>query len=171
MAKTFVEEFTVENRNVAVEVRRLNHGIKPELKNYFGRYGLDPESGAFDDINIHTGTIESIVFKRAIASLKIGTETVRWQSANPIDDLPDIGMGDDDIDLYEEIFKRIILHNKFLVKKAPYVLVFGQYAPEEVVTELDPTSSEDEAQAEDSSTVQRFDAKSLAEGKTSLKSD
>ncbi len=174
MAKSFTEDFPIGKFNVKVEVNRLGHGIKPELKNYFGRYGLDPESGTFDDINIPTGTIESIVFKRAVKSLRIGNDVIKFASANPIDDLPeDVGMGDeeDELDLLEEIFKRIVIHNRFLVRKAPYVLVFAQYAPQEVTEEEDPTPSESEANQEDTSTATRFSASDLKEGKTSLKSD
>lgn len=157
--REFIENFEIGNTNIELKLRRLSHGIKPQLRNYFGRYGIDQDSGAFDDLTLPIGTIETIVFKNAVAEITVGTEKVRFRSANPVDDLPDIGMGDeeDEPDLYEEIMKRIVRHNPFLAKKAPFLLVFAQYLDdEELAQEVDPTSQDGEEKEAASSTVQRI---------------
>lgn len=114
---------------VKIEVKRGNHGIKRALRDFFQNYSLEQETGTFDGIDIPAGSIESLVVRRTLENVYVNGNLVQFVSNDPIDDLPDIGMGDeeDDIDLYVEILKTCVDANRYLARKYPYNMVFAQY--------------------------------------------
>lgn len=120
---------TIENVNVEIEAGRLKHSIKRDLRNYFGKYGLDRETGMLDDIDIPSGVIEDKVIREGLVRLRIGTEEIRFTGNSPVDSFPDFAMGDEpgDIDLYEEVLKTLIDKNQFLANQYPFGMVFAQY--------------------------------------------
>lgn len=121
--------FDVGNIAVVLEVNRLKQAVKRDLRNYFSNYSLERETGMFEGVDIPAGAIEDIVVRRGLKSMRVGNEDIQFTSNSPIDDYPDIGMGDeeDDIDLYEEVLKTIVDRNRFLARQYPFNLVFAQY--------------------------------------------
>ncbi len=118
--------------NIMVELhtRKLNHGTKRDLRNFFNKYGLDRETGEFEDVDIHAGAIESLVVRRAVKDMIVGGNKVQFTSPQPEDDYPpDIGMGNDpdEKDLYSEVLKTIVDKNRFLAYLYPFNMVFAQY--------------------------------------------
>lgn len=179
--------FVIGNINVVLEVNRLKQAVKRDLRNYFSNYSLERETGMFEGVDIPAGAIEDIVVRRGLEKMTVAGEEIQFTSNSPIDDYPDIGMGDeeDDVDLYEEVLKTIVDKNRFLARQYPFNLVFAQYlalvmqdkkdaeqkvekaggpkaddiGDSEVGT--DPTSS-----PEDSSTVQRITGSELSQQAT-----
>ncbi len=119
----------IGNVGVNIKVRRLSHGVKRDLRNYFSNYALERETGMFEGIDIPAGAIEDLVVRRGLEELEVAGKVVQFNSSSPIDDLPDLGMGDEegDIDLLEEILKTIVDSNRFLARKYPFNMVFAQY--------------------------------------------
>jgi hypothetical protein len=119
----------IGNKGVEIKVRRLSHAVKRDLRNFFSNYALERETGMFEGIEIPAGAIEDLVVRRGLESLSVGGQEVQFNSASPIDDFPDIGMGDEDdsIDLYEEVIKTIVDSNRFLSRIYPFNMVFAQY--------------------------------------------
>lgn len=118
------------NVNVEVHVQQLNHGTKRDLRNFFNKYGLDRQTGEFEDIDIHAGAIESLTVRRALVKLVVAGREVQFTSPQPEDDYPpDIGMGNDpeEKDLYTEVLKTVVDKNRFLAYLYPFNLVFAQY--------------------------------------------
>lgn len=107
----------------------MKQAVKRDLRNYFSNYSLERETGMFEGVDIPAGAIEDIVVRRGLKSMKVGNEEIQFTSNSPIDDYPDIGMGDeeDDVDLYEEVLKTIVDKNRFLARQYPFNLVFAQY--------------------------------------------
>lgn len=128
-AYTNPRNLTIDNTNVEIEVARLNHAAKRDLRNYFSKYGLDRDTGAFEDVDIPAGVIEDLVIRRALKKLVIGTQQIRFDGASPVDSFPDFAMGDeeDEPDLYEEVLKTIVDRNRWLARRYPFGLVFAQY--------------------------------------------
>lgn len=163
-SRTFTEEVNFDGTAVIMTVNKLSHGIKPELKNYFGTFGLEKETGAFDDMDIPLGTIETIVIKRGLAALTIGGQPVPLNSPNPVDDFPeDFGLGEKpgEKDLYEEVLKAIVKHNQLLLNGQP-ALVFAQYAPEDW-SPVNPTSVENQEKTAATPTVTRISGSSSSD--------
>lgn len=182
----------VENTNVEIEAGRLKHSMKRELRNYFGKYGLDRETGMLDDIDIPAGLIEDKVIREGLLRLRIGTDEIRFTGNSPVDSFPDFAMGDEpgDIDLYEEVLKTIIDKNQFLANQYPFGMVFAQYLSmvendieeakkkeaeeknEEYVEKEKPASADDEevstdpltSQDEATSTPERISGSQLSGG-------
>lgn len=132
MAETYYNnprKLNINGVEVVIETNRLKHGIKRDLRNYFSNYSLDRETGMFEGVDIPTGAIESIVVRRGLSRLWHAGNEVQLTSADPIDDYPEIGMGDEegDTDLYEEILKTIVDKNRFLARSYPFSMVFAQY--------------------------------------------
>ncbi len=132
MAERFYENprtLQIGNQVISIKVRRLNHAVKRDLRNFFQNYALERETGMFEGIEIPAGAIEDIVFRRGIEDIKIGGTSIQFNSPSPIEDLPDIGMGDEegDINLYEELLKTCVDSNRFLARLYPFNMVFGQY--------------------------------------------
>ena len=121
--------FDIGNIAVVLEANRLKQAVKRDLRNYFSNYSLERETGMFEGVDIPAGAIEDIVVRRGLKLMKVGGEEIKFESNSPIDDYPDIGMGDeeDDIDLYEEVLKTIVDKNRFLARQYPFNLVFAQY--------------------------------------------
>lgn len=121
--------FSIGNRNVEVEVRRMSHRDKSDLRNYFQNYSLDPDTAMVEGFELPAGGIEQLVIRRALVSLTIGTNKLNFSTGNPVDAFPDIGMGDDedDVDLYEEVLKTITDKNRWLARRQPFAMVFAQY--------------------------------------------
>jgi hypothetical protein len=119
----------IGNLGVQIKVRRLSHAVKRDLRNYFSNYALERETGMFEGIEIPAGAIEDLVVRRGLEELSQGGQLVQFNSPSPIDDFPDIGMGDKDgdIDLYEEVIKTIVDSNRFLARIYPFNMVFAQY--------------------------------------------
>jgi hypothetical protein len=122
-------ELQIANTGIEVKVRRLSHGVKRDLRNFFSNYSLERETGMFEGIEIPTGAIEDLVVRRAIEDIKVSGNSIQFNSPSPIDDLPDIGMGDEEgsVDLYEEIIKTVVDSNRFLARLYPFNMVFAQY--------------------------------------------
>lgn len=122
-------DITIENTNVRIEVGRLQHSIKRDLRNFFGKYGLDRETGMLDDIDIPAGMIEDMVIRRGLVRLTIGTEEIRFTGNSPVDSFPDFAMGDlpGEVDLYDEVVKTLVDKNQFLANQYPFGMVFAQY--------------------------------------------
>ena len=177
---------TVGNTAVVLESNRLKQAVKRDLRNYFSNYSLERETGMFEGVDIPAGAIEDIVVRRGLKKMVVGGEEVQFTSNSPIDDYPDIGMGDEegDVDLYEEVLKTIVDKNRFLARQYPFNLVFAQYlalvnqekkeaedkvakatgqAADEQDSEVgpDPTSS-----PEDTSIVQRISGSELSQATT-----
>lgn len=115
---------------VEIEVARLSHAVKRDLRNYFSKYGLDRDTGAFEDVDIPAGIIEDLVIRRGLKKLVISGDEVKFSGPSPVDSFPDdVGMGDgeDDVDLYEEVLKTIVDRNRWLARRYPFGLVFAQY--------------------------------------------
>lgn len=129
--KYYTSPRTFQIGNVGIEItpRRLTHAIKRDLRNYFSNYALERETGMFEGIEIPAGAIEDTVVRRGLEDLKVSGTSVQFNSPSPIDDFPDVGMGDedDDIDLYEEVIKTIVDSNRFLARIYPFNMVFAQY--------------------------------------------
>lgn len=175
--------FDVGNVAVALEVNRLKQAVKRDLRNYFSNYSLERETGMFEGVDIPAGAIEDIVVRRGLKSMRVGNEDIQFTSNSPIDDYPDIGMGDeeDDIDLYEEVLKTIVDRNRFLARQYPFNLVFAQYLAlvnqEKKATEQKaekaggPPADEQESEVgpdpttspQDTSTVQRISGSELSQ--------
>lgn len=142
---TYTEPVQIGNVLIEFEINKLKHGVKPELKNFFSTYGLDPNRGSFSDIEIPTGTIETIALRFGLAGMKRAGHSIELNPFNPVDSFPEI---DDievekEIDLYEEALKALVKHNSWLGKNAPYALVFNQYLPkEDKENPQNPTSAE-----------------------------
>lgn len=121
--------FPIGNRNVEVEVRRLSHRDKSDLRNYFQNYSLDPDTAMVEGFELPAGGIEQLVIRRALVNLTIGTNKLNFSTGNPVDAFPDIGMGDeeDDVDLYEEVLKTITDKNRWMARRQPFAMVFAQY--------------------------------------------
>lgn len=119
----------IGNQKVEIKVKRLSHAVKRDLRNFFSNYALERETGMFEGIEIPAGAIEDLVIRRGLDELVVGTQIVQFNSPSPVDDFPDIGMGDeeDSIDLYEEVIKTIVDSNRFLSRIYPFNMVFGQY--------------------------------------------
>lgn len=119
----------IGNKGLEIKVRRLNHGVKRDLRNFFSNYALERETGMFEGIDIPAGAIESLVVRRGLDEMTFGGQIVQFNSPDPIDDFPDVGMGDeeDEVDLYIEVLKTIIDKNRFLARQYPYNMVFAQY--------------------------------------------
>jgi hypothetical protein len=117
------------NKNVEVTVSRLNHRDKSDLRNYFQNYSLDPDIGVVEGIELPAGGIEQLVIRRSLQKLVIGTQTIQIQGTNPLEAIPDIGMGDEeeDVDIYEELLKTIVDKNRWLARRPPFAMVFAQY--------------------------------------------
>lgn len=170
--------FQIGNSGIQITARRLSHAVKRDLRNFFSNYALERETGMFEGIEIPAGAIEDLVVRRGLEDLKVAGTSVQFNSPSPIDDFPDIGMGDDDdsIDLYEEVIKTIVDKNRFLARIYPFNMVFAQYLAmvnrdkrkyeesiaEETGAEVDKVDREDEVgpnptpSPEDTSTVQRI---------------
>jgi hypothetical protein len=103
--------------------------VKRDLRNYFSNYSLERETGMFEGVDIPAGAIEDIAVRRGLKRMEVAGHEVQWTSNSPIDDFPDIGMGDEegDIDLYEEVLKTIVDKNRFLARSYPFSMVFAQY--------------------------------------------
>jgi hypothetical protein len=119
----------IGNKGVEITVRRLSHAVKRDLRNFFSNYALERETGMFEGIEIPAGAIEDLVVRRGLETLSVGGQQVQFNSPSPVDDFPDIGMGDeeDSIDLYEEVIKTIVDSNRFLSRIYPFNMVFAQY--------------------------------------------
>lgn len=119
----------IGNVGIEIKVNRLSHAVKRDLRNHFSNYALERETGMFEGIEIPAGAIEDIVVRRGLAELSEGGRLVQFSSSSPIDDFPDIGMGDEDgdTDLYEEVLKTIVDSNRFLARIYPFNMVFAQY--------------------------------------------
>lgn len=132
MAETYYNnprKLTINGVEVVIEANRMKHGVKRDLRNYFSNYSLDRETGMFEGVDIPTGAIESIAVRRGLSKMWHAGHEVQFNSADPIDDYPEIGMGDEDgdVDLYEEVLKTIIDKNRFLARTYPFSMVFAQY--------------------------------------------
>jgi len=132
MAEQFYKSprtFPIGNRTIAVTVDRLSHRDKSDLRNYFQDYALDPDLGMVEGLSLPAGGIEQLVMRRSLKKLEVGTTTIQFTSANPIDDFPDIGMGDDDgdVELDKEVIKTIVDKNRWLGRTSPFNMVFAQY--------------------------------------------
>ncbi len=122
-------ELQIGSDRVEIKVKRLSHAVKRDLRNFFSNYALERETGMFEGIEIPAGAIEDLVVRRGLDELVVGVQTVQFNSPSPIDDFPDVGMGDEDesIDLYEEVIKTIVDSNRFLSRIYPFNMVFAQY--------------------------------------------
>lgn len=122
-------DIQIGNQRVEINVKRLSHAVKRDLRNFFSNYALERETGMFEGIEIPAGAIEDLVVRRGLEELVVGTQTVQFNSPSPIDDFPDVGMGDEDdsTDLYEEVIKTIVDSNRFLSRIYPFNMVFAQY--------------------------------------------
>lgn len=128
----FTEPITLGSLRLEVDVVKLKHGVKPELKNFFGTYGLNADRGQFDSYEVPTGTIESIALRRGLKAMRVRGINVPLESKNPVDDFPEelLDLEDEhDVDLYEECLKAVVKHNLWLGKRAPYAMVFGPHLP------------------------------------------
>ncbi len=119
----------IGNVGASIKVRRLSHAVKRDLRNYFSNYALERETGMFEGIEIPAGHIEDVVMRRGLEELHVGGSLIQFNSPSPVDDFPDVGMGDEDgdIDLYEEVLKTIVDKNRFLARIYPFSMVFAQY--------------------------------------------
>jgi len=135
----------IGNTRVIIEVNRLKHAVKRDLRNYFSNYSLERETGFFEGVDIPAGAIEDIVVRRGLNKLTVAGDEVKFESNSPIDDYPDIGMGDEDedTDLYEEVLKTIVDRNRFLARQYPFSMVFAQYL---AMVNADKKKAEEEAE-------------------------
>lgn len=119
----------IGNDRITIEVKQLNHGIKPQLRNFFQNYSLDQDTGMFEGIEIPTGAIESLVIRRALVNMTHNNKPVVFESPEPVEDFPPVGMGDneDEPELYEEVLKTVVDSNRFLARLYPFNMVFAQY--------------------------------------------
>lgn len=119
----------IGNTGVEIEVRRGSHALKRDLKNFFSNYALERETGMFEGIDIPAGSIESLAVRRCLKSLTVANQLVQFNSPDPIDDFPDLGMGDEEgePDLLLEVLKSVVDFNRYLAQSYPYSMVFGQY--------------------------------------------
>lgn len=122
-------QLQIGNALIKIEVKQLNHGIKPQLRNFFQNYSLERDTGMFEGIEIPAGAIESLVIRRALVNLYHNDTPTAWKSPDPVEDFPEVGMGneDGDVDLYEEVLKTCVDANRFLARLYPFNMVFGQY--------------------------------------------
>lgn len=114
---------------IEIEVKRGKHALKNELRNYFSNYALDRETGMFEGVDIPAGAIENIAVRRCLEKMVHNGVQVQFVSNSPIEDYPDVGMGDEegDKDLYEEVLKTIVDKTRFLARQYPFNMVFAQY--------------------------------------------
>lgn len=120
---------TIGNTSVEIKVKRGTHALKRDLKNFFSNYALERETGMFEGIDIPAGSIESLAIRRCLDSLTVAGQRVQFNSADPIDDFPEIGLGDEENepDLLLEVNKTVVDFNRFLAQTYPFNMVFGQY--------------------------------------------
>ncbi len=117
------------NTTVEIEVKRGTHALKRDLKNFFSNYALERETGMFEGIDIPAGSIESLAIRRCLKSLTVAGQKVQFNSPDPIDDFPELGLGDDEDepDLLLEVNKTVVDFNRFLAQTYPFNMVFAQY--------------------------------------------
>jgi hypothetical protein len=116
--------------NVEITFARLTHKDKSDLRNFFQKYSLDPDTSNLEGIDLPAGGIEQLFIRRGLESMKVGTRTIQLDASNPVNSFPnEIGMGDDpeDVDLYEEVLKTGIDRNRWAGTRFPFNMVFGQY--------------------------------------------
>lgn len=122
-------KLTIGNTTVEIKVKRGTHALKRDLKNFFSNYALERETGMFEGIDIPAGSIESLAIRRCLESMTVAGQRVQFNSADPIDDFPEIGLGDEEEepDLLLEVNKTVVDFNRFLAQTYPFNMVFGQY--------------------------------------------
>lgn len=174
MAGKVEKSFEVAGKNVRLVFKLIGHGAKREMLDYFGKYGISRESGALSDIDIPIGLLQNIVLRRAIDSLEVGGRPVKFESLYVAEDLPSIGLGeeDDDVDLYEEILNLIVREpgNRWLGRKYPYMIVFGQFLATEGEEEEEDEDGEDPLEETDTPTVMQFSGSNLKEAESQSQS-
>jgi hypothetical protein len=133
MAEQYYEtprDVTVSGVNVQLTFARLTHKDKSDLRNFFQKYSLDPDTSNLEGIDLPAGGIEQLFIRRGLEKMVVGTRTVQLDAGNPVSSFPnEIGMGDDpdDVDLYEEVLKTGVDRNRWAGTRFPFNMVFGQY--------------------------------------------
>ncbi len=119
----------IGNVDVVIEVKRGSHALKRDLKNFFSNYALERETGMFEGIDIPAGSIESLAIRRCLKSLTVAGQQVSFNTPDPIDSFPDIGLGDEEgePDLLLEVNKSVVDFNRYLAQTYPFNMVFSQY--------------------------------------------
>lgn len=138
--------------NVKITFARLDHKDKSDLRNFFQKYSLDPDTSNLEGIDLPAGGIEQLFIRRGLEALEVGTRSINLDAGNPVKSFPpELGMGDDpdEKDLYEEVLKTGVDKNRWTATRFPFNMVFGQY-----LAAVNSDKSDDEKDAADKAEVE-----------------
>lgn len=141
---------------IEVEIKKVRSGARPQFENLFGQYALGEEG--LSGMNVPVGTIKNLALKHGLRAITVDSVSKKIDRNDPAgsldkldDDLLD-ALEEAGVDLYNELIRLVVKHNRWLAQEIPFQMVFGRFRPEDAEEENPTEASSTTGSTPDSDT-------------------